>query len=37
MIKNYAFFDIVTKVAYLSLLTAAFVFVAMLLMTGMHH
>jgi hypothetical protein len=35
MIKNYGS-DIATKVTYSSLAAAAFVFVAMILMTGMH-
>ena len=37
MIKHYVSSDIATKVTYFSLAAAAFVFVAMLLMTGMHH
>ena len=37
MIKNYVSSDIATKVTYFFLAAAAFVFVAMLLMTGMHH
>jgi hypothetical protein len=36
MIKNHFIYDIVTKYAHLSLVAAAFVFVAMLLMTRFH-
>ena len=36
MAKNHALFDVLTKVAYFSLVATAFVFVAILLMTGMH-
>ena len=36
MIKNYVLSDIVTKATYVCLVAAAFVFIAMLLMTGMH-
>ena len=36
MIKKHALSDVVTKVAYFSLVATAFVFVAILLMTGMH-
>jgi hypothetical protein len=36
MIRNYVLADVVTKVAYFSLVATAFVFVAILLMTGMH-
>jgi hypothetical protein len=36
MIKNHAFSDVLTKVAYFSLVATAFVFVAMLLMAGIH-
>ena len=36
MIRNYVLADVVTKVAYFSLVATAFVFVATLLITGMH-
>jgi hypothetical protein len=36
MIKNHVLSDIATKATYFSLVAAAFVFVAMILMTGMH-
>jgi hypothetical protein len=36
MIKNYVLSDMVTKATYVCLVAAAFVFIAMLLMTGMH-
>jgi hypothetical protein len=36
MIKTYVFSDIVTKATYVCLVAAPFVFIAMLLMTGMH-
>ena len=36
MIKNHVLSDIVAKATYFSLVAAAFVFVAMLLMTGLH-
>jgi hypothetical protein len=36
MIRNYVLADVVTKVAYFSLVATAFVFVPILLMTGMH-
>jgi len=36
MIRNYVISDVATKTAYFSLVAAAFVFVAMLLMTDMH-
>jgi hypothetical protein len=36
MIGNYVLADVVPKVAYFSLVATAFVFVAILLMTGMH-
>jgi hypothetical protein len=36
MMKDYVLSDTVPKAAYFSLVVAAFVFVAMLLLTGMH-
>jgi hypothetical protein len=36
MAKGYALSDVITKAAYLSLTAAAFVFVAMLLLTGLY-
>jgi hypothetical protein len=36
MIKNYVLPDMVTKAIYVCLVALAFVFIAMLLMTGMH-
>ena len=36
MIRSDVHADVVTKVAYFSLVATAFVFVAILLMTGMH-
>jgi hypothetical protein len=34
--QNFLLSDVVTKVVYFSLVATAFVFVAILLMTGMH-
>jgi hypothetical protein len=34
--QNYVLSDVVTKVVYFSVVTTAFVFVAILLMTGIH-
>jgi hypothetical protein len=36
MTKNYVLSDMITKATYVCLVAAAFVFIAMLLMTGMH-
>jgi hypothetical protein len=36
MTKNHALSDVVTKAAYFSLTAAAFIFVSMLLLTGLH-
>ena len=36
MMQNYVLSDVVTKVVYFSLVATAFVFVAILLMTGIH-
>jgi hypothetical protein len=36
MIKSYVLSDMVTKATYVCLIAAAFVFIAMLLMAGMH-
>jgi hypothetical protein len=36
MIKHYVLSDMVTKATYVCLVAAAFVFIAMILMTGMH-
>jgi hypothetical protein len=36
MIKHYVSSDLATKITYFFLASASFVFVAMLLMTGMH-
>jgi hypothetical protein len=36
MIKNYVLSDMVTRATNVCLVAAAFVFIAMLLMTGMH-
>jgi hypothetical protein len=36
MTKNYLLSDVVTKVAYFSLVATAFVFVVMLLLAGMY-
>jgi hypothetical protein len=36
MTEGYVFADVATKVAYFSLMAAAFIFVSMLLLTGLH-
>jgi hypothetical protein len=36
LMQNYVLSDVVTKVVYFSVVTTAFVFVAILLMTGIH-
>jgi hypothetical protein len=36
MTTGYALADVATKVAYFSLTAAAFIFVSMLLLTGLH-
>jgi hypothetical protein len=36
MTTGYALADVATKVAYFSLAAAAFIFVSMLLLTGLH-